>query len=79
MPVGDTMSGEQKRGTPIIAVIGLLVGIVGLFIYPLPCGILGVVLGIASYVREKTYFAWIALILGIANIAFWAIAVTGMF
>jgi hypothetical protein len=69
----------QKRGVPIIAVIGLLVGILGLFFLPLPCGLLALILGIASYMREKTSLAWLAVILGIANIVFWAIAVTQMF
>jgi len=47
----------------------LLVGIVGLFIFALPCGILAIILGIASYAREKTALAWIALILGVIDVA----------
>jgi hypothetical protein len=58
-----------RRPTPIIAIIGLLVGILGLFISAIPCGILAIILGIASYAREKTAFAWIALVLGIIDIA----------
>ncbi len=60
-----------RRPTPIIAIIGLLVGIVGLFIFALPCGILAVILGIASYMREKTAIAWLVLILGIVDIVTW--------
>jgi hypothetical protein len=60
-----------RRPTPIIAIIGLLVGIIGLFIFALPCGILAVILGIASYMREKTAIAWIAVILGIIDIVTW--------
>ena len=69
----------QKRGLPIIGVVGLLAGIVGLFFLPLPFGLLGLILGIASRVREKASLAWLAVILGIANIVFWAISVTQMF
>jgi hypothetical protein len=58
-----------RRPTPIIAIIGLLVGLVGLFIFAIPCGILAIILGIASYAREKTALAWIALILGIIDVA----------
>ncbi len=60
-----------RRPTPIIAIVGLLVGIVGLFIFALPCGILAVILGIASYMREKTAIAWLVLILGIVDIVTW--------
>jgi hypothetical protein len=60
-----------RRPTPIIAIIGLLVGIVGLFIFALPCGILAVIFGIASYIREKTAIAWLVLILGIVDIVTW--------
>ena len=60
-----------RRPTPIIAIIGLLVGIVGLFIFALPCGIVAIILGIASYAREKTALAWLAVILGIVDIAAW--------
>ena len=60
-----------RRPTPIIAIIGLLVGIVGLFIFALPCGIIAIILGIASYAREKTALAWLAVILGIVDIAAW--------
>jgi hypothetical protein len=69
----------QKRGLPIMGVIGLLTGIVGLFLLPLPFGMLALILGIASHVREKASLAWLAVILGIANIVFWAISVTQMF
>jgi hypothetical protein len=69
----------QKRGLPIIGVVGLLAGIVGLFFLPLPFGLLALILGIASRVREKASLAWLAVILGIANIVFWAISVTQMF
>lgn len=62
-----------RRPTPIIAIVGLIIGIVGLFIYPLPCGILTMILGIASYIREKTAIAWLAIILAIVDIA------TGLF
>ncbi len=62
-----------RRPTPIIAIIGLLIGIVGLFIYPLPCGVLAMILGITSYIREKTVIAWLAVILAIVDIA------TGLF
>jgi hypothetical protein len=58
-----------RRPTPIIAIIGLIVGIVGLFIYALPCGIVAIILGIISYRREKTAIAWMALILGIVDVA----------
>ena len=58
-----------RRPTPIIAIIGLLVGIVGLFIFGVPCGVLAIILGIASYAREKTALAWLALILGMVDIA----------
>jgi hypothetical protein len=75
----DVMVEGQKRGVPMIAVIGLLLGIVGLFFLPLPFGLLALILGIASHVREKASLAWLAVILGIANIIFWAIAVTQMF
>jgi len=60
-----------RRPTPIIAIIGLLVGLVGLFIFALPCGIVAIILGIASYAREKTALAWLAVILGIVDIATW--------
>jgi hypothetical protein len=66
----------ERRPTPIIAIIGLLVGIVGLFIFALPCGIIAIILGIASYAREKTALAWLAVILGIVDIAAWLLLVT---
>ena len=74
--VNQTQTGQappvQRRPTPIIAIIGLLVGIVGLFIFALPCGIVAIILGIASYAREKTALAWLAVILGIVDIAAWS-------
>ncbi len=58
-----------RRPTPILAIIGLLIGIVGLFIYPLPCGVLAMIFGIASYIREKTALVWLVVILAIVDIA----------
>jgi len=59
----------QRKPAPIIGIIGLIVGVVGLLIYPLPCGIVAIILGIASYMREKTAVAWLVLILGLVDIA----------
>jgi hypothetical protein len=62
-----------RRPTPILAIIGLIVGILGLFIYALPCGIVAIILGVASYAREKSALAWISMILGVIDI------VTGLY
>ncbi len=58
-----------RRPTPIIAIVGLLIGVIGLFIYPLPCGVLAMILGIGSYIREKTAVVWLVVILAIVDIA----------
>lgn len=65
----DQTPPAARRPTSIIAIIGLLAGMVGLFIYgALPCGIVAIILGIFSHIREKTALAWIPLILGIIDI-----------
>jgi hypothetical protein len=65
----------QRKPVPIIGIIGLIVGIVGLFVFALPCGVVAIILGIASYVREKTAVAWLAVILGIVDIVAWLILI----
>jgi hypothetical protein len=61
----------QRKPAPIIGIIGSILGIVGLFVYQLPCGIAATILGVASYAREKTAVSWLAIILGIADIVQW--------
>ena len=66
----STQSGGNGKG---LAIASLVLGLVGLFIAGLPCGILAIVFAIVSKKKMKSGMATAGLVLGIIDLVGWGL------
>ena len=63
-------AGENGKG---LAVASMVLGLVGLLAFALPCGILAIVFSVVSKKKMKSGMATAGLVLGIIDLASWAL------
>lgn len=68
---GAASSNGNGKG---LAIASMVLGIVGLIVFGLPCGILAIIFSIVSKKKAKSGMATAGLVLGIIDIAGWALA-----
>ena len=69
-PQASEPTGSNGNG---MAIASMVLGIVGLFIFGLPCGILAIIFAVLSKKKIKSGKATAGLVLGIIDVAAWAL------
>ncbi len=74
--IPEVNTSSANNGGKGLAIASLVLGLVGLLLLPLPCGILAIVFSVVSKKKIKSGMATAGLVLGIIDIAWWIFMMT---